>query len=59
MEKLEINLNLKIRIPETDLTVNGILQGLEEQTPVILTKILENIFRALLYHRRKSNRKNE
>lgn len=47
MKKLEINLNLKIRIPEQGLRVNGILQGLEEQTPIILTMILKSIFMAI------------
>jgi len=41
MNELEIKLVLNFRIPDNELTVNGILQGLKEQTPVILSKILE------------------
>jgi len=47
MDKLEIKLVLTFSVPENGLTVNGILQGLEEQTPEVLTAILEQIFRAL------------
>ena len=47
MNKLEINVVLKIRIPDDDITVNGILKNLEEETPIILNKILENILRAI------------
>ncbi|MGB6866052.1 MAG: hypothetical protein WBE11_10210 [Candidatus Aminicenantaceae bacterium] len=47
MTEMEIRLVLRFRVPENGLTVNGILQGLEEQTPVILRAILEQIFKAL------------
>ena len=47
MRELEINLVLKFRVPEDGLTVNGILLGLEEQTPVILNTLLQSIFKAL------------
>ena len=36
MNKLEINVVLKIRIPDDDITVNVILKNLEEETPVLL-----------------------
>ena len=47
MDKLKITLVLNCRVPEQGLTVNGILQGLEEQTPVILNTLLESMFKAL------------
>jgi hypothetical protein len=47
MTEMEINLTLRFRVPEKGLTVNGILQGLEEQTPTVLRAILEQILRAL------------
>ena len=47
MRELEITLVLTCRVPEDGLTVNGILQGLEEQTPVILSALLESMFKAL------------
>ena len=47
MRELEINLVLTFRVPEDGLTVNGILQGLEEQTPVIFNTLLKNMFKAL------------
>jgi hypothetical protein len=47
MTEMEIRLVLRFRVPENNLTVNGILRGLEEQTPVILKAILEQIFNAL------------
>ena len=47
MRELEINLVLRFRVPEDGLTVNGILLGLEEQTPEILRSILKTIFKAL------------
>jgi transposase-like protein len=47
MTEMEIYLTLRFRVPEKGLTVNGILQGLEEQTPTVLRAILEQIFRAL------------
>ena len=47
MTEMEIRLVLRFRVPENGLTVNGILHGLEEQTPVILRTILEQIFKAL------------
>ena len=47
MTEMEIRLVLRFRVPENGLTVNGILQGLEEQTPVIIKAILEQIFKAL------------
>jgi hypothetical protein len=47
MTEIEIRMVLRFRVPEKGLTVNGILQGLEEQTPVILKAILKQIFKAL------------
>jgi len=47
VRELEINLVLNFRVPEDGLTVNGILLGLEEQTPVILNTLLQCIFKAL------------
>lgn len=47
MDELQIRLVLRFNVPEDGLTVNGILQGLEEQTPLILTTLLEMIFKAL------------
>jgi len=47
MRELEINLVLNFRVPEDGLTVNGILLGLEEQTPMILNTLLASIFKAL------------
>lgn len=47
MTEIEIRLVLRLRVPENGLTVNGILRGLEEQTPMILGAILEMIFKAL------------
>jgi hypothetical protein len=47
VRELEINLVLNFRVPEDGLTVNGILLGLEEQTPVILNTLLHSIFKAL------------
>jgi hypothetical protein len=47
VRELEINLVLGFRVPEDGLTVNGILLGLEEQTPVILNAVLHSIFKAL------------
>ena len=47
MTEMEIRLVLRFREPENGFTVNGILQGLEEQTPVIIKAILEQIFKAL------------
>ena len=50
MDELEIRLVLRFNVPEDGLTVNGILQGLQEQTPLILTTLLEMIFEALEEH---------
>jgi hypothetical protein len=47
MTEIEIRLFLRFRVPEKGLTVNGILQGLEELTPLILKEILKQIFKAL------------
>lgn len=47
MRELEINLVLTFRVPEDGLTVNGILQGLEEQAPVIFNTLLKSMFKAL------------
>ncbi len=47
MDELEIRLALRFSVPKDGLTVNGILQGLKEQTPLILTTLLEMIFKAL------------
>ena len=47
MTEMEISLTLRFRVPEKDLTVNGILQGIEEQTPTILRAILKQVFKAL------------
>ncbi len=47
VRELEINLVLNFRVPGDELTVNGILLGLEEQTPLILTTLLQSIFKAL------------
>lgn len=47
MDELEIRLVLRFSVPEDGLTVNGILQGLEGHTPVILAALLEMIFKAL------------
>ena len=47
MTEIEIRLSLKLRVPENDLNVNGVLQGIEEQTPVVLSTILETILKAL------------
>jgi len=47
MKELEIKLVLRFRVPESGLTVNGILQGLEDQIPVIFIKILESTFKAV------------
>ncbi|MGA2466232.1 MAG: hypothetical protein ABSH06_18010 [Thermodesulfobacteriota bacterium] len=47
MDELEIRLVLRFSVPKDGLTVNGILQGLKEQSPLILTTLLEMIFKAL------------
>ncbi len=47
MTEMKIRLALRFRVTENSLTVNGILQGLEEQMPMNLMAILEQIFKAL------------
>jgi hypothetical protein len=47
VRELEINLVLTFRVPEDGLTVDGILQGLEEQAPVIFNTLLKSMFKAL------------
>ena len=47
VRELELNLVLVFRVPEDGLTVNGILLGLEEQTPLILNAVLQSILKAL------------
>jgi hypothetical protein len=47
MDELKIRLVLRFSVPKDGLTVNGILQGLKEQSPLILTTLLEMIFKAL------------
>jgi len=47
MDELQIRLVLRFSVPKDGLTVNGILKGLEEQTPLILSILLEMIFRSL------------
>jgi hypothetical protein len=47
VRELELNLVLVFRVPEDGLTVNGILLGLEKQTPLILNTVLQSIFKAL------------
>lgn len=47
MRELEIHLVLRFRVPEDGLTVNGILLGLQERTPVIFTTLVHSIFKAL------------
>ena len=47
MDELEIKLVLQFSVPKDGLTVNGILQGLEEQAPKILSTLTQGIFHAL------------
>lgn len=47
MDELEIKLVLQLSVPKDGLTVNGIFQGLEEQTPELLSTLTQGIFQAL------------
>ena len=47
MDELEIKIVLSYKVPETGLTLNGILRGFEEDKNILMRSILEAVFHAL------------
>ncbi|MFQ5905563.1 MAG: hypothetical protein ACE5JA_03230 [bacterium] len=47
MDEIEINLTLKLSVPEENLTVNGVLMALKEETPKYKFAILDALFQAI------------
>jgi len=47
MDELEIKIALSYKIPESDLTINGILRGLQEDQNTLMKTIVRAILSAL------------
>ena len=47
MDELEIKIVLGYKVPETDLTLNGILRGLEQDKNILMRSIVKAVLHAL------------
>jgi len=47
MDELEIKIALSYKVPENNLTLNGILQGLKENQNILMRSIVKTILSAL------------
>ena len=46
MDELEIKIAISFKVPENDLTLNGIFYGLDKDSPILMNHIIKAILEA-------------